>query len=307
MEQPRIELRDLSKNINGRPIVKNVNLSLYPGEVFGLIGPNGAGKSTTIKMIVGMMRISSGEIFYEGQDYKNHFVDIKEHISAIVENPDLYEYMNGTDQLKMFAKFYPEVSEDRIREVVQFVKLDQAIQKKSKQYSLGMKQRLALAIALLNDPDFLVLDEPTNGLDPQGIRELRLLLRDLAAKKGLTVLVSSHILSEMQALCDRVGLIHHGELLKVGKVQDIIDEIQDHGIRILVDKPEILMEHLLAKQVGFERQNDYLRLQCDKEYINSLLQDAMNLGLSIYAVELDHGTLEESFMRLIEEKGGAIQ
>ncbi len=303
----RLEIRGLRKVIQKREIVKDLSLDLYAGEVFGLIGPNGAGKTTTIKMLVGLSEKTAGEIRYEGLNADEHFEEIRQHVGCIVENPDLYEYLSGWDQLKLYASFYKDVDEARIREVVTLVKMDQAIHKKTKNYSLGMKQRVALALALLSKPDLLILDEPTNGLDPQGIRELRLLLRDLAETHGVTVLVSSHILGEMEALCDRVGLIHKGELLKVGRVSEIVSQMGNQDLLILTQDPEGLFRYFSERGVGVSRRQDYVRIACDRENINPLLQELMAAGFKIYGIEPDHASLEERFVEIIGEKGGEIQ
>lgn len=306
-EQARVKIRGLGKVIKGREIIKNLSLDLYPGEVFGLIGPNGAGKSTTIKMLAGLSSATSGDIYYEDLDYKRDFVEIKKHLGAIVENPDLYAFMSGRRLLKYFKDFYPDVPESRVDEVISFVKMEQAADKPPRVYSLGMKQRLALALALLPKPDFLILDEPTNGLDPQGIREFRLLMRKLAEEENVTVLVSSHILGEMQALCDRVGLIHQGELIKTGKTLEIAEALSDHSLNLLVDRPQDLCAFFSQKGIGFRRHLDYVKISCEPNYVNALLRDLMGQQFKIYAVEPDHGSLEESFVKLIAEKGGAIQ
>ncbi len=303
----RLEIRGLGKTIQKREIVKDLSLDLYEGEVFGLIGPNGAGKTTTIKMLAGLSAKTTGEIRYEGLSTDEHFEEIREHVGCIVENPDLYDYLSGWDQLKLYAGFYPNVDDQRIREVVSLVKMDQAIHKKTKVYSLGMKQRVALALALLSEPSLLILDEPTNGLDPQGIREMRLLLRDLAENHGVTVLVSSHILGEMEALCDRVGLIHKGELLKVGRVSEIASQLRKNDVMILTSDPSKLYTYFSERGVGVTRQQDYVRIACDRENINPLLQELIGAGFQIYAIEPDHGSLEESFVEIIGEKGGEIQ
>lgn len=306
-KQARIRIRALTKVIKGRTIVKDLNLDLYPGEVFGLIGPNGAGKTTTIKMLVGLSKITSGDVFYEDKDYKKDFVEIKRHIGTIVENPDLYNFMPGDKLLKLFSGFYPEIEPSRVDEVIRLVKMEEAAHRPPKVYSLGMKQRLALALALLQKPEFLILDEPTNGLDPQGIREMRILLRELAEKENVTVLVSSHILGEMQALCDRVGLIHHGELLYTGSVQEFSQDMGESRIRILCDKPAELLNFFVEKGIGCERNNGYVTVSCEMQYINHLLRDIMDGGFMIYAVEPVHASLEDSFMKLVNEKGAVIR
>ncbi len=306
-EQVRMRLKDVNKVIGGRTIVKDLSLDLYAGEVFGLIGPNGAGKTTTIRMMTGLSDLTSGDIEYEGRSYRTDFTEIKSKIGCIVENPDLYEYMSGWEQLKLYSAFYPEVTEARLKEVVSFVKMEQAIHKKSKNYSLGMKQRVALALSLIHSPEVLILDEPTNGLDPQGIRELRLLLRELAEKQNVTVLVSSHILWEMQALCDRVGLIHLGELIETGKVSEIMSRMDGNTVAILCNDPHGLQRFFTERQIGATLAQDYVKVSCEREHINAMLEDLIEAGFMIYEIMPDRGSLEESFISLVEQKGGKIQ
>ncbi|MBZ9607846.1 ABC transporter ATP-binding protein [Clostridium estertheticum] len=210
-----LKIEKLKKVIGKRTIVSDISIELKKGEIFGFLGPNGAGKSTTIKMIVGLSKITEGNIYVGGCSVNEDFKGAMRNIGCIVENPDMYNYMSGLDNLKIFAKIYKDVDEIRINEVVKIADLERAINDKVKTYSLGMKQRLGIAQALLHSPKLLILDEPTNGLDPAGIKDLRELLRKLSSETGLTVLVSSHILGEMQQMCDRVGIINKGKIITV--------------------------------------------------------------------------------------------
>lgn len=236
MEQAILKTVKLKKVIGKRTIVSDISLELKKGEIFGFLGPNGAGKSTTIKMIVGLSRITEGDIFINGISVKDNFKEAMEYIGCIVENPDLYKYLSGMDNLELFAKMYPEVDEARIKEVVKIVDLERAINDKVKTYSLGMKQRLGIAQAILHRPKLLILDEPTNGLDPAGIKEMRELLRHLADSEGMTVFVSSHILAEMQLMCDRVGIINHGRLITVRTVDELVNMPQEDKRAVLLVK-----------------------------------------------------------------------
>ena len=234
MEQAILKTKQLKKVIGKRTIVSDISLELNKGEIFGFLGPNGAGKSTTIKMIVGLSKITEGDIFINGISVKDNFKEAMKYIGCIVENPDLYKYLSGMDNLKLFAKMYPEVDQARINEVVKIVDLERAINDKVKTYSLGMKQRLGIAQAILHKPKLLILDEPTNGLDPAGIKEMRELLRHLADTEGMTVFVSSHILAEMQMMCDRVGIINHGRMITVKTVDELVNMSQNNDKAVLL-------------------------------------------------------------------------
>ncbi|MFO7161666.1 MAG: ABC transporter ATP-binding protein, partial [[Clostridium] cellulosi] len=223
MVTPVLKTTNLKKCIGKRTIVEGISLELEPGEIFGFLGPNGAGKTTTIRMIVGLSKITEGNIYINGHSVRTEFREAMRDIGCIVENPEMYKYMSGLDNLKIFAKLYKGVDMDRINEVVKLVELEDAIKNKVKTYSLGMKQRLGIAQALLHRPKLLILDEPTNGLDPAGIRALRELLRRLCKEEGMTVFVSSHILAEMQQMCDRVGIINHGHMICVKTVEELIN------------------------------------------------------------------------------------
>lgn len=218
MSSVTLSVKDLRKKIGKKEIIKGISFELHKGEVFGFLGPNGAGKTTTIRMLVGLIKPTSGSISVCGYDLKKDFSKAMAHLGCIVENPELYPYLSGWDNLAHFARMLEGVSEERIREVTELVGLSERIRDRVKTYSLGMRQRLGIAQALLGNPSILILDEPTNGLDPAGIREMREFIRFLAEKEGLSVLVSSHLLSEIQLLCDRVAIISKGRVIKTDTV-----------------------------------------------------------------------------------------
>jgi ABC-2 type transport system ATP-binding protein len=196
-----VQLRNVTKRIGSKTIIDRLSFEVHPGEVFGFLGPNGAGKTTTIRMIVGLMSTTEGEILVKGHNIKQYFEQAMVHVGAIVENPEFYKFLSGYQNLQHFARMIPGITEQRLQEVISLVKLDHRIQDKVKTYSLGMRQRLGVAQAILHRPSVLILDEPTNGLDPEGIRELRDYLRKLSREEGLAVIVSSHLLSEMELMC----------------------------------------------------------------------------------------------------------
>ncbi|HEM5256004.1 TPA: lantibiotic protection ABC transporter ATP-binding protein [Streptococcus suis] len=209
-----LETNELTKVFGKQKAVNNVSLKIEKNSVYGLLGPNGAGKSTTLKMITGMLHKTSGEIMFEGHEWSRN--DLSD-IGALIEMPPLYENLSARENLKVRTLLLG-LHEARIDEVLEIVDLKNTGKKKSGQFSLGMKQRLGIAIALLNNPKLLILDEPTNGLDPLGIQELRDLIRSFP-KKGITVILSSHILAEVEQIADHIGIIHDGEL----KYQNVID------------------------------------------------------------------------------------
>ena len=222
MTEVTLSVNNLRKTIGRKEIIKGLNFELKKGEVFGFLGPNGAGKTTTIRMLTGLIKPTDGTISICGYDVRKEFTKAMQYLGCIVENPELYPFLSGWDNLVHFANMLPSVTEKQIKETVAFVGLMNGSMIKSKTYSLGMRQRLGIAQALLNRPKVLILDEPTNGLDPAGIREMREFIRNLAEKEGLSVLVSSHLLSEIQLLCDRVAIMLKGEIIQIDSVENLL-------------------------------------------------------------------------------------
>ncbi|ADI26856.1 ABC transporter ATP-binding protein [Geobacillus sp. C56-T3] len=223
-KQVTLAVKELRKTIRGKEIIKGISFELHEGEVFGFLGPNGAGKTTTIRMLVGLIRPTSGTVAICGYDLHRQFTDAIRQIGCIVENPEMYPYLTGWENLEHFARMMPGIGADRIMEVAKLVGLEERIHDRVGTYSLGMRQRLGIAQALLGKPKVLILDEPTNGLDPAGIREMRAFIRFLAETEGLSVLVSSHLLSEIQLMCDRVAIMAKGRLLAVDTVERLLNQ-----------------------------------------------------------------------------------
>lgn len=223
-KQVTLAVKELRKTIRGKEIIKGISFELHEGEVFGFLGPNGAGKTTTIRMLVGLIRPTSGTVAICGYDLHRQFTDAIRQIGCIVENPEMYPYLTGWENLEHFARMIPGIGADRIMEVAKLVGLEQRIHDRVGTYSLGMRQRLGIAQALLGKPKVLILDEPTNGLDPAGIREMRAFIRFLAETEGLSVLVSSHLLSEIQLMCDRVAIMAKGRILAVDTVERLLNQ-----------------------------------------------------------------------------------
>jgi ABC-2 type transport system ATP-binding protein len=295
-----LAVRGLQKRIGNRTIVNDITFDVYEGEVFGFLGPNGAGKTTTIRMIVGLISPTAGSVVIGGHNLSTDFIGAMSCVGCIVENPELYKYMTGYQNLEHFARMLgDDVDEDRIEEVVKLVKMDQRIHDKVKTYSLGMRQRLGIAQALLGRPRLLILDEPTNGLDPAGIRELREFIRMLAAEEGLAVFVSSHMLAEVQMMCDRVAILANGQILKVATLEDIVH----HGtnrVEFTVEPREVAYT-IISEQVGVQQverlgENKVVATLTHAEtaLINQKLIAA---GVALYSVTLQ-GQLEELFLQM---------
>ena len=203
-----LQVENIHKKIGKREIIKDVSFSVKEGEIFGFLGPNGAGKTTTIRMMVGLIAPTKGRIKIMGHDIQKERIKSLKNVGCIVENPDMYNDLTGMQNLKYYADLYGDITKERINEVAELVGLKDRINDKVKKYSLGMKQRLGLGQAILSNPKLLILDEPTNGLDPIGMHEFREIVKDIAKKNNSAVFISSHILSEIEQMCDHLSLIH---------------------------------------------------------------------------------------------------
>ncbi len=297
---PIVSLRGVSKRIGGKTIIDDLTFDVPRGEVFGFLGPNGAGKTTTIRMMVGLMSMSSGEIMLGGHSIKSEFEHAIRHVGAIVENPEMYKFLSGYNNLVHYSRMIPGITRHRIDEVVKLVKLENRIHDKVRKYSLGMRQRLGVAQALLHKPSLLILDEPTNGLDPAGIRELRDYLRLLTKEEGISVIVSSHLLSEMELMCDRVAIIQQGKLIDVRPIQDFADINAEQVYQIEVDAPEqalqLLQESGLAQQAQVV--NGLLQLTAEREQIPELASRLVQAGIKLYSIRPQQRSLEDQFLEI---------
>lgn len=216
-----IEIKNLYKSYGKRLILENLSLEANTGEVLGLLGPNGAGKTTLIKSIVGLISYDQGTITINGHDREKEFTKAMQNVSAIVENPEMYTYMSGMSNLMQYARMHGLKDKNKINHIVELVGLTSRINDKVKRYSLGMKQRLGIALALLNEPKIMILDEPTNGLDPAGIKQLRSILRNIAKQNDVCIIVSSHLMSEMELMCDKVAIVHNKTIQTVSSINDL--------------------------------------------------------------------------------------
>ncbi|PYE48439.1 ABC transporter ATP-binding protein [Paenibacillus barcinonensis] len=300
-QEPVVRLQGVSKIISSRSLVSDLTLDISPGQVFGFLGPNGAGKTTTIRMMVGLMSISKGDIFISGHSVKNNFEQAISQVGAIVENPEMYKFLTGYQNLVHFARMSPGVTKERIAETIERVGLSARIHDKVKTYSLGMRQRLGVAQAILHRPKLLVLDEPTNGLDPQGIRELRDYLRLLTREEGITVFVSSHLLSEMELMCDTVAIIQNGQLIDVRNLRD--EQATDALIDVAfeVDDAERAAQLLGGE---FAIQGNVIVIPLSREQIPATNANLVQAGVQVYSIRSVTRTLEDQFLQVTG--GGSI-
>lgn len=292
--KPIVELKNLTKTIGKKRIVDNLNLALYPGQITGFLGPNGAGKTTTIRMMVGLMEPSEGEVVIDGISLADDFEGGLSKVGVIVENPEMYKYMSGYKNLVHFARMHDGVTKTRIDEVVSQVGMQNRIHEKVSTYSLGMRQRLGLAQALLHEPKFLILDEPTNGLDPAGIREFRTYLRNIAEKEGVSIFVSSHMLSEIELMCDRIAVIQNGKLIDIREMA----ESQESHYYIEASPAEEAEEMLKAEGFTVEAYNGGFIIDAEKTRIPGLVQQMSARELQLYAVQPHRKTLEDQFLEM---------
>lgn len=305
---PALQLRNVTKKIGKKNLVSDLTFDVMRGEVFGFLGPNGAGKTTTIRMIVGHMKTSSGQVLINGTDIAKDFEKAIRHIGAIVENPEMYKFMTGRQNLLHFGRLTPGVTTARIQETIALVGLEERVDDKVKAYSLGMRQRLGLAQALLHKPSILILDEPTNGLDPAGIRELRDHLRHLAQTENIAVIVSSHLLSEMELMCDRVDVIQAGKLVAVKTLNEMKVQHGNGEITLLfeVDEPVKAKKiiELTLQGVKVVLQENGVELKMLRHQITTLNRALLLAGVEVYGIQTLNKSLEDSFL---EMTGGSIR
>lgn len=300
-----LEIKNVSKYFGKKKIIDGISLEVKEGEIYGFLGPNGAGKTTTIKMALGLLSIDEGNILINGFDVKKQFESAMQYIGGIVENPDMYGYMSGWDNLKLYARIR-NVSKKRMEEVVELVGLTERIYDKVSKYSLGMKQRLGLCLTLLHSPKVLILDEPTNGLDPAGIRQLRDILKKISHQEKVAVFISSHLLSEMELMCDKVAVVDKGKLLKIETIQEALQETNtDEKLLYMLEVEPIEKALSVLNTKGYEVAiiEDLLHLQIQREQIPNVIKELVENDIAIYRVMTKSHSLEDAFLTMTE--GGA--
>lgn len=284
-----LECQNLYKSFGKKQILKDVSFEIDEGDILAFIGPNGSGKTTTIKLILGLQNIDKGKVTINGFDVKKDFVKSIEKVGAIVENPDTYMYLTGWQNLKLTANLYKDVSDEKIKEIVKLVDLEGRINDKVSKYSLGMRQRLGIARALINEPNVLILDEPTNGLDPEGIKDLRNLLKKLA-KEGMGILISSHNLAELESFCNKVLIIDNGTIIETSEVKEFKNNGNKYTFNVSNTK-DLDIEGI------YEVAKDKFSYNGEKEDIASIVKTLVKKNIDVYEVKMEELTLEEAFLK----------
>ncbi len=298
MTETVLQVDHVSKVIGKKTILHDVSLSVERGEIFGLLGPNGSGKTTLIRTVVGLIKETKGTITVNGFLLKEQFTSAMKSIGAIIENPEFYDYLTGYQNLKHFANMHEGITAERLDEVIALVKLENSIHAKVKTYSLGMRQRLGVAQAILHKPALLLLDEPTNGLDPAGMREFRTYLQTLCREEGISILIASHLLKEVEALCDRVGIIQNGELKAV---QDLSPNRQDQGMYVEFEVSDVQQAaDLLSQEFQVTIKSDSIDVVIMKEQIPAVNRKLVDSDILVYRITPVYETLEDSFMSVTE-------
>ncbi len=296
-----LKIEGLTKVIRRKTILDDISLTVKSGEIVGFLGPNGAGKTTTIKAVMGLFSVTSGQITICGHDVVTDFENAMKNIGGIVENPDLYKRMTGRQNLEYFAALQDGIKGDYIDEVVSLVKMSQRIDDKVKNYSLGMRQRVGIAQALLHRPRLMVLDEPTNGLDPIGIKELRDLLKYLAKNADVGVFVSSHLLAEMELMCDRIYIIDNGVIIGEKSIDQVQDDAEDiFSYTFVTGDNEKVYEYFQSLDANCNRESSGISVVMRRDQIPGLIRTLVGMGVDIYAVNQAHRTLEQDFISMTE-------
>ena len=296
-----LKIEGLTKVIRKKKILDNISLKVNPGEIVGFLGPNGAGKTTTIKIVMGLFMITAGKVTVCGHDVASDFEGAMRNVGGIVENPDLYKRLTGRQNLKYFASMYDKDAQKNIDEVINLVKMSQRIDDKVKNYSLGMRQRVGIAQALLHTPKLLVLDEPTNGLDPIGIKELRDLLKYLSKNAEVGVFISSHLLSEMELMCDRIYIIDNGVIIGEKTIEQVQEQDDNEGIysyTFSTTDNERVLEYFKSLEANYGRENGNVTLVMKRAQIPDIVNALVGMGIGLYAVNQQHRTLEQDFISM---------
>ena len=295
MQETVLKCENLHKSFRKKEILKGVSLEIKSGDILGFIGPNGAGKTTTIKLILGLQKIGSGKVIINGFDIQKNFEKAITRVGAIIENPDLYMYLSGLDNLKLIANLYNGIDDKRINEVIKLVGLENRINDKVSKYSLGMRQRLGVAQAILHRPNLLILDEPTNGLDPEGIKDLRNLLIKLAKEENMGVLISSHNLSELESFCNRICIIKNGAIVETSDLATVKKAASDGNYIIEVDDAK--KARMIVGDISSAQDNTHLLIHADKDNIPFIIKKLVLQDIKIYEIREDVISLEDAFFK----------
>jgi ABC-2 type transport system ATP-binding protein len=297
-----LETQELSHSFGNDRVIDSLSLRVEEGSIYGFLGPNGAGKTTTLRLILGLLKKQHGRIDVFGKDFDSHRIQTLLKVGSMIESPSIYAHLTATENLLLLQKIY-QCPRARVSEVLELVGLADTGKKKAGQFSLGMKQRLAIAIALLPEPRLLVLDEPTNGLDPNGIIEIRELLRDLNQKHGISILISSHLLSEIERLVTHVGIINKGRMMFQGTLDELkLQQQRSTHVRLETDDPEktrsVLTSSGLTATIDDGR---FILPAIGKEEIAELNRELIANGVGVFEIGLVRSDLEKIFIDMVSE------
>jgi ABC-2 type transport system ATP-binding protein len=294
--------KTFGKNKKQIKAVRNISLEIAAGQVYGFLGPNGAGKTTTIRLLLDLVRPTEGKAYLYGQDVRQDY-QVLRRVGSMVEGAQFYPYLTGRRNLEVLARTADNYDAKRIDALLEQVGLTDRANQRFAKYSMGMKQRLGLASSLLNDPELLIFDEPTNGLDPAGIKEMRSFIRDLVYEHGKTVFLSSHLLNEVEQICDRVAIIDEGEIIQEGTVADLL--AQNPSIKIVVTPTEKAIEALqTAYQVKESEEENTLLIETEHTETPQIVRKLVGAGIDIYEIGKEQQSLEDFFLRVTEEHHG---
>ncbi|MCY9187627.1 ABC transporter ATP-binding protein [Bacillus mojavensis] len=295
MAEPILHIEGLDKKIGSKQILKQISMDVRQGEIIGLLGPNGSGKTTLIRIIVGLLKQNSGSVAINGFKHDTEFEQAMEAVGAIVENPEFYPYLSGWENLKHFANMHKKIDDERLDEIVERVGLTSAIDDKVKTYSLGMRQRLGIAQAILHRPKLLILDEPTNGLDPAGMKDFRDHIKELAEEEGTAVLFATHLLREVEDLCDRVIIIQKGEIKAEVSLNGAGQKTEKAVIE--VQPAEKAIAWLVGNGYTAERKDGSIVVDIAKENIPELNRSLVGQGLNVFSIMTYTQSLEDEFIK----------
>lgn len=308
MEEEVLLAKGLTKQVGRKILVKEVDISIGKGEIVGLLGPNGAGKTTIIRMLTGLISRNAGTVKINSNDLDENFEGCMEDVGAIIENPEFYKYLSGWENLKQFARMSRKtITDEEIKQVVERVRLTESIQNKVKTYSLGMRQRLGIAQAIIHHPSLLILDEPLNGVDPKGMHDFRQLMREIV-QDGTSILISSHLLSEMELLADKIIIIEEGKLTHIEDLTKADEKPENSLLHVTIETPE---QSLLQKEVALmgltviAHSANSLTIEIEKNQIPAFIEHGVQKGISFYGITPHVSTLEERFLELT--KGGSLR
>lgn len=294
-----IETRNLEFSFNAKhKVLKNLNLKVERGSIYGFLGPNGAGKTTTIRLLLGLLNDPEKSVQLFGSKLSENRLEIFSKIGSLIEQPSLYEHLSGYDNLEITRQIRG-ADKQRAAEVLRLVKLSDAAHKKVKAYSLGMKQRLGLAIALLAEPELLILDEPVNGLDPNGIADIRELLKNINKEIGTTIFLSSHLLSEIEKIVTHIGIINMGELLFQGTIHELRNlQFNQSELHIETSDNKAAFEKLQRKWIIYEDQTALKVTYQSKEQVAEIVRDLTKINIDVYKVIIEGKDLEKLFLQM---------